>query len=259
MSVYNAALWAGEAVESVLAQTAPDFELIVVDDGSTDRTAEVLEGFKDPRLKVIRQSRQGLTCSLNRALRLATAPLVARMDADDVARPERFARQMAFLEARPEVGLLGTGCQEISVSGEILRTVIPPVDDVAIRRRLIRANPFVHATVMMRREALDAVGGYDERVPVAQDYHLWIRMSRITRMANLPEPLLRRRLTPGRVSSVRDTARLRAEVRVKLQALRSGAYPLWCGVFLLKPLCALALPPALRRLLRRSLMETHAG
>ncbi len=251
MAVHNGAPWVREAVESVLAQTASDLELIVIDDGSTDSTPELLSAIRDARLRVERQARAGLTRSLNRALRLASAPLVARMDADDVALPERFARQIDFLEKHPEVGLLGTGCHEISSSGEVLRTITPPADDPAIRRALIRENPFIHSSVVMRREALEAAGGYDEALPVAQDYDLWVRMSRVTRLANLPEPLVLRRLTLGRVSSARDTERLRAEVKVKLRALRSGAYPAWCAVYLVKPLLALAVPAGLRGLLRR--------
>lgn len=258
MAVHDGEAWIGEAVQSVLRQSFGEFELIIVDDGSTDGTGSILDGCSDPRLRVVRQPRAGLTPSLNRALRLATAPLIARMDADDVALPERFARQLAFLEAHPDVGLLGTGCHEIAPSGEVLRILTPLADDAAIRRALIRENPFVHSSVMMRREVLAAVGGYDETLPVAQDYDLWMRMSRITRMANLPEPLVLRRLTPGRVSSTRETERIRAEVKVKLRALRSGAYPLWCAVFLAKPALALALPGPLRRVLRAAASrESH--
>lgn len=250
MAVRNGERWVAEAIESVLRQASGDLEFIVVDDGSTDRTGAILDGYGDARLKVIHQPRRGLTYSLNHALRLTTAPLVARMDADDVALPDRFARQLAFLDAHPDVGLLGTGCREIAPTGEVLRTITPPADDAAIRRVLIRENPFIHSSIMMRREVLEAVGGYDETLPVAQDYDLWMRMSRITRMANLPEPLVLRRLTPGRVSSVRETERLKAEVRVKLRALGSGTYPLWCAVFVAKPLLGLAFPPILRQLVR---------
>jgi glycosyltransferase involved in cell wall biosynthesis len=241
----------GEAVESVLGQTFTNFEFIVVDDGSTDGTGTILDRCRDPRLTVVHQPRMGLTASLNHALRLATAPLVARMDADDVSLPDRFSRQVAFLDAHPEVGLLGTGCHEIAPSGEVLKTIIPPPDDPAIRRALIRRNPFVHSSVMMRRAALERVGGYDESLRVAQDYHLWMRLSRITRMANLRDPLVLRRLTPGMVSRARDTERLRTELRVKGRALRSGAYPAWCAIYLVKPLLALAIPARLRGILRR--------
>lgn len=250
MSVHNGEPWLREAVESVLVQTASDFELIVIDDGSTDGTPAALAAILDPRLHVERQEWRGLTQSLNRALRLANAPLLARMDADDVSLPERFERQLAFLDAHPDVGLLGTGCHEISAGGEILRTISPPGDDGAIRRALIQRNPFVHSSVMMRRATLERVGGYDEALRVAQDYDLWMRLSRVTRLANLAEPLVLRRLTPGRVSSARDTERLRTELRIKRQALRSGAYPARCAIYLVKPLLALAIPARLRGVLR---------
>ncbi len=253
MSVYNGERWLREAVESVLGQTLGDFELLVIDDGSTDGTLGILEHYRDPRLRVSRQPRAGLTISLNRGVRLTTAPLVARLDADDVALPERFVRQVAFLEAHPEAGLLGTGCHDVGPSGEIAATYRPPANHPEIRRALIRHNPFVHSSVMLRREALERAGFYDERLQVAQDYDLWVRMSRVTRLANLPEPLVLRRLSPGRVSRSRDTERLRTELRIKGRALRSGAYPVWCAVYLVKPLLALAVPVGLRGFLRRGL------
>ena len=254
MSVRNGAPWVREAVESVLAQTAPDLELIVIDDGSTDATPDLLTALRDPRLRVERQPPAGLTLALNRALKLARAPLLARLDADDLAVPDRVARQRTFLDSHPEVGLLGTGAREVDPSGREMGIVSPPVEDAAIRRALIRENPFVHSSVMMRRSALLRVGGgYDETLPVAQDYDLWMRMSRITRLANLSAPLVVRRLVAGRVSAERDAERLATEVRVRWRAVRSGTYPRWCAVFLLKPLAALVLPRPLRGLLRRRL------
>lgn len=259
MAVYNCDPWIAEAVTSVTRQTFADFELIVVDDGSTDQTAARLEQERDSRLKVIKQPRAGQTPALNRALGMATAPLLARMDGDDVALPERLARQAAFLKSHPEVGLLGTGGHEIEPSGAIVSTVVPPAEDKAIRRTLIRRNPFIHSSVMMRRAVLDAVGLYDERFAVAQDYDLWLRMSRVTRMANLPEPLVLRRLAPGRLSSARDTARLGDDMTVKLRALRRRDYPFWCAVFLAKPLVGLALPLPVRQLLRRQVSRWSSG
>lgn len=251
MAVYNGEAWVPEAVESVLGQTFADFEFIVVDDGSTDGTGAILDRRTDPRLRVVQQPRAGQTRALNRALGLAAAPLLARMDADDVALPERLAQQVAFLRAHSDVGLLGTGCHEISPVGEVTRTIRPPASDDAIRRALIRANPFIHSSVMFRRDALDAAGRYDEQFAVAQDYDLWLRMSRVTRMANLPEPLVLRRLAPGRLSSLRDTTRLRDELAAKWRAIRSRTYPAWCAVYLVKPLVALAVPAGLRGRLRR--------
>ncbi len=253
MSVRDGAPWVSEAVESVLAQTASDLELIVIDDGSTDATPDLLASIRDPRLRLARHEPRGLTRSLNRALSLARAPLLARLDADDLALPERLARQRAFLDSHPEVGLLGTAAREVDGAGHEVRIVSPPEEDAAIRRALIRQNPFVHSSVMMRRSVLARTGGYDETLSVAQDYDLWMRMSRTTRLANLSAPLVVRRLLPGRVSAARDAERLQTEARVRWRALRSGAYPWWCAVFLVKPLTALLLPGPLRGLLRRQL------
>jgi glycosyltransferase involved in cell wall biosynthesis len=195
---------------------------------------------------VLRQPRSGQTAALNRGLRAARAPLIARIDADDVALPGRLACQVAFLNAHPEVGLLGTAAREIAPDGAVVRTLVPPCDDDALRRALRRSNPFIHSSMLFRRALVDAVGAYDESFAVAQDYDLWLRMSRVTRLANLDEPLVLRRLAPGRLSSVRDTTRLRDEVVAKLRAVRTGTVPAWSAVFLAKPLASLMLPMRLR-------------
>lgn len=251
MAVRDGAPWVAEAVESVLSQTAPDLELIVIDDGSTDATPDLLGAIHDPRLRVHRRAAAGLTRSLCHALGLARAELIARLDADDLARPERLARQRAFLAAHPEVGLLGTAAVEVDAAGREVRVVQPPLDDATLRRLLIRRNPFVHSSVVFRRRLVERVGGYDESVPVAQDYDLWLRLSAVGRLANLAEPLVVRRLLPGRVTATRDDARLRAETWLRWRAVRAGAYPWWCAVFAARSAAALATPRPVRRALRR--------
>ena len=253
MAVRDGAPWVAEAAASVLGQTADDLELIVIDDGSRDATPDLLGAIRDPRLRVERRAAAGLTSSLNRALALARAPLVARLDADDVALPDRLARQRAFLAAHPDVGLLGGAAREVTATGEEVAVRIPPADDAALRAALIRGNPFVHSAVMTRRGLVERVGGYDESIPVAQDYDLWMRLARVTRLASLADVLVVRRLLPGRVSERRDSARLRAEARIRWRALRAGSYPWWCAVFVLRPAVALALPLPLRRSLRSAL------
>jgi glycosyltransferase involved in cell wall biosynthesis len=258
MSVHNGAPWVADAVRSALAQTLGGLECIVIDDGSTDGTAALLAGIADPRLRVAHWPRAGLTRSLNHAVGLARAMLLARLDADDLAAPERLARQVAFLEAHPDVGVLGTAAREVDAGGKDVRLIRPPTDDAGIRRALIRRNPFVHSSVVMRRQILEAAGGYDERLAVAQDYDLWMRLARITRLANLPEPLVVRRLLPGRVSAVRDTERLRAEAAIRWRAVRQGAYPRWCLIFCLRPFLASLLPSPLRRAARRALAGSNS-
>lgn len=251
LAVRDGAPWVGDAVRSILGQTLTELELVVVDDGSTDDTPQTLARFADARLRVARRTQLGLTRSLNEGVSLARAPLIARLDADDVAAPERLARQLAFLDAHPEIGLLGTGAIEIDATGREVGRVVPPAADADIRRALIRRNIFVHSSVVMRRQALASAGGYDATFPVAQDYDLWLRLARVTRLANLPDPLVTRRLLAGRVSATREADRLRAEARVRWRELRAGRYPPWCVLFALRPLLALVLPAAARQAWRR--------
>jgi glycosyltransferase involved in cell wall biosynthesis len=247
MGTYNAGAWLGAAVASVLGQTLADLELIVIDDGSTDDTPVVLAAISDPRLRVERQPRAGLTRALTRALGRARAPLLARLDADDVASPDRLERQLGYLAAHPEVGLLGTAAREVDVTGHARGLVRPPEDDRALRRLLIRRNPFVHSSIVMRRDLVERAGGYDATFPVAQDYDLWLRLAELTRLANLPDVLVTRRLVPERVSARRESERLRAEARARWRAVRRGGYPPWCAIFALRPMLARAMPPPIRR------------
>ena len=251
LAVRDGMPWIGEAVRSVLDQTLSDLELVVIDDGSTDDTPQTLASVVDARLRVARRAQLGLTRSLNEGVALARAPLIARLDADDVAAPERLARQVAFLDAHPEIGLLGTGAREVDATGREVSRLTPPATDAEIRCALIRRNVFVHSSVTMRRQALAGAGGYDATFPVAQDYDLWLRMARVTRLANLPEPLVTRRLLPDRVSARREADRLRAEARVRWRELRAGRYPAWCVVFAVRPTLALALPASARHAWRR--------
>src|SRR5439155_1280158 len=144
-------------------------------DCPTDTPRGILGGARDPRVRVEHQARAGLTRALNHALALARAPLAARLDADDLALPERLERQLTFLAAHVEVGLLGTGAREVDGGGREVAVIRPPADDGAPRRTLIRRNPYVLAAVVMRRAVVERAGGYDERLPVAQDYDLWMR------------------------------------------------------------------------------------
>src|SRR5262245_31250671 len=149
MSVRDGAPWVSDAVQSALDQRGVDLELIVIDDGSVDATPALLGAVRDPRLRVERRPPAGLTPSLNRAIALARAPLLARLDADDTALPDRLARQKGFLDAHPEVGLLGTGAREVDAQGRGMGVIIPATEDREIRRALIRRNPFVHSSMVI--------------------------------------------------------------------------------------------------------------
>ncbi len=201
MAVRNGERFVREAIASLYGQTYQDFELIVVDDGSTDGTPEILQQVKDSRTFIYRNAENlGLTKSLNKGLSLCRGDYVARMDADDVSAPERLAKQVAFLEGHPDIALVGTPYYHIDAQGMVAAQIDVPTGDDQIREALKEKNCFGHGTIMARRSALVACGGYDERFVWAQDYDLWLRMAEQHRLANLDEPLYYWRSTEACVS-----------------------------------------------------------
>jgi hypothetical protein len=169
-----------------------------VDDGSTDETREIVQAHPDPRIRLIENPRNvGLTRSLNRGLSAARGELIARQDADDVSEPRRLARQVAFLDAHPDVALLGTWYRKIAADGRLRHERRPPRDWTDLRWALLFYCPFVHSSVMFRKSAvLQHVGGYDESFEYGEDYALWQRVAAQLRAANLAEPLVRLRIHP---------------------------------------------------------------
>jgi glycosyltransferase involved in cell wall biosynthesis len=214
LPVHNGAAWLPEALASVHTQTLTEHELIVVDDGSTDATAAILAADRDPRLTVLTLPwRMGMTRALNHGLALCRPPYVARLDADDQMRADRLAVQRAYLDAHPEVGVVGSWSLLRGPDGtELIR---PAENPAAIRRALRTHNPIAHSTVMVRRCLLDRVGGYDEAYPVAQDFELWTRLAPITDLVNLPLALTLRRSHAQQVSARRPWARRWAQVRIR--------------------------------------------
>jgi glycosyltransferase involved in cell wall biosynthesis len=189
MPVYNDERFVGRAVESILAQTLTDLELIVVNDGSTDGTAAVLARCADPRLRTLHQRNAGVAKALNAAIDVSVAPCIARMDSDDIAVPERLEWQVAYLDAHPECGMVGSSCDLMNVDGSPLGETLVPVADAAIRRRMVWSNPFIHSSVMLRRDVFGAVGRYEEGCRW-EDYDLWWRVILRYRVANLPQKLI---------------------------------------------------------------------
>lgn len=200
MPVRNGEEFVREAVDSILAQTFADFELIVVDDVSSDRTPEILAAVRDPRLRVVRSDVPGgIAGSCNRAIALARGRYVARMDHDDVSLPRRFARQTAFLDAHPNVGICGTWVRMFSPGWHRDRKLEP--DAQRIRCSFLLFNVLSHPSVMMRRAVLDEHGlRYDETFESAEDYDLWTRTSWVSELRNVPDVLLLHRVHPTQIS-----------------------------------------------------------
>jgi GT2 family glycosyltransferase len=218
MSAYDAAPFVEDAVDSILAQTWADFEFVAVDDGSRDRTREILRGIEDPRLIVLEQPNGGLWAALNAGLRHARGELIARMDADDVSHPERLARQIQFLDRHPEVGLLGTAFYKVDRDGRIQLRAGFPCDDRSLKRQLTQESVFLHPTVVFRRRLLDRTGPY--RRHEAEDYDLWLRMSERSAVANLEAPLHRLRRTGETRVAVYEREIVESAAEVRRQALQ---------------------------------------
>lgn len=208
MPVHDAERFVGEAIRSMLEQTFTDFELIVVNDGSTDGSQGIISSFHDPRVRLINQANQGIGAALNNGIAAARCELIARMDADDVSAPDRLAKQAEFLQAHPHIGILGTWATIEDIAGVSKGCLEHPTDDARIRYALLFDTPFVHPSVMFRRSVFLEDVGYSSAPGVFEDFELWSRMIRRTQGANLPEHLLRYRLVPGsfshRVSSRHD-------------------------------------------------------
>lgn len=200
MPIHNGEAFVAGAVESILGQTFRDFEFLIIDDGSTDRSVAIIDGYGDSRIRLVRNERRiELIRTLNRGLGLASGKYVARMDADDISLPERLEKQIAFLEAYPEVGACGTwvatmGDRDAEVWGY-------PESSGEIRCRLLFDAALAHPSICMRREAFARHAlRYDEAYPSAEDYQLWRTASEKFPLANIGEVLLRHRIHSESVS-----------------------------------------------------------
>jgi glycosyltransferase involved in cell wall biosynthesis len=202
MSVYNGERWLAETLASLRMQTFTDFEIVAIDDGSSDGSKAILEAAaaSDHRYRIISQENRGLVAALNLGLKEARAPLVARIDADDIAEPERLERQVGFMNAHPEVVALGSAIRVIDASGRFLRTQSYPLGPSAVAKSMQLGSALAHPAVMMRREAVLGVGGYREAFRHAEDYDLWLRLGDRHDLDNLSQPLLRYREHGGSVS-----------------------------------------------------------
>ena len=225
LPVYNCEEYLGEAIESILSQTFASFEFIIIDDGSKDRSAEVMKEFQDERIRIVQQSNQGLAATLNRGIALARGQYIARQDQDDLSYPERLARQVAHMEAHPDCVLLGTWAQILEVDRPVDRFHRHPVDEAELRYLMLFNNPFVHSSVMLRKQAVQQVGGYTtdpERQP-PEDFELWSRLSRVGQVANIGEVLLAYREIPGSMSRVGPSPFRRRLITICAENLAAAA------------------------------------
>src|SRR6266550_2540948 len=212
MSTYDAGPYLRPALDSILAQTVADWRLVAVDDGSSDGTRDALREYgSDERVRVeLFEENRGQTAALNHGLSLVETEWVARLDQDDLARPERIERQHEYLRANPGVVAVGSWCDFVDDSGEKVGEFRPPADPDAVLRQLyssLEHNPLAHSAMTYGADDARAAGGYPSDLSYAQDTALWLRLAERGRIANVPEPLVQIRTHEGQTSGNPETNR----------------------------------------------------
>lgn len=225
ISVFNSGAFLKPALDSILQQTLKNVEYIIIDDGSTDGSGELILQYAahDERIRCVSHAvSRGLPTSLNEAIELATGKFIARMDSDDVALPERLEKQVTFLEAHPEIGIIGTWAREINEHGVLGRAYTPPTEQALILWRACFANPFLHPTVMVRAKVFKA-HKYNETFNKSQDFELWSRLLFQEGIipANLPEILLRYRRHSASLTKTKKPAELERSARIPLENIKT--------------------------------------
>ena len=237
MPAYNAETYIAEAIDSILHQTFPDFELIIINDHSQDRTAQIIRSCQDPRILYLENGENlGVAKALNRGLAAARGEYIARMDADDISLPERLEKQAAFLDAHPQTAVVAGAVELFGSQTGIRRFSQTPEK---LRVDLLCGCCFAHPSVMMRRETVLSLGGYDPAFEGAEDYHLWARIAQRYPLASLPDPVLRYRIHPAQVTQTQASEKTAGLIR-KIQAMQFRALGLEVSGETLPPL---ACPP----------------
>lgn len=203
MAVFNAAEFLKEAVDSIVNQTMKDWELIAIDDCSTDDSLAILRSYSDPRIKIIEnEMNSGPAITRNKGLKLATGEFIAVMDADDVSSSKRFELQINYLLSSPGIDIVGSWANAINNKGDYLFQIQTPTNPNELRTRLLFENSLVHSSVMLRREIVLKYNlFYDEYFMYAQDFELFTRASRFVNLANIPDVLVYYRYSPNHIST----------------------------------------------------------
>ncbi|MGA1868152.1 MAG: glycosyltransferase [bacterium] len=203
MPVYNGARFLYEAIESILNQSFEDFDFLIINDASTDRSADIINSYRDPRIRVIHNhTNLKIAATLNKGIKLAFGEYIARMDCDDISLPQRLEKQFNFMENNPEIDILGTNLIRIDEDGHVFdkQPQLYPTSPGIIRWMIFFRCCIQHPTVMMRKRIFQELGGYNPDIFHVEDYDLWLRASFTCKMANLPDKLIMYRIHNENIS-----------------------------------------------------------
>ena len=257
MSVFNGETLLAKSTDSILGQSFEDFEFIIVNDGSTDKTLETICQYQNDsdKILVIDQENIGLTKSLNRAISLARGKYIARQDADDISLPERFKKQCKFLENNHGYFLVGCRHNVVGESDEVpCEPEMPvPIEDCSIKSTINKYNPFIHSFVMFRNDLSKLGYFYDTDYKYSQDYELWTRVRKYYKMHNLAETLGLSRQWPGMISEENMKSQRRYVLKFKKNLILHSFFDLGFWHYLLKDISVVYLPRSCRRLYRKIL------
>lgn len=219
MPSFNAGAFLKIAVESILNQTFTDFELIIIDDGSTDDSFDPIRRIEDDRIKLVRnEHNMGLIATRNMAVSYARAPLLACLDADDLAMPSRLERQVETFRVTPGLAVLGSSAYLIDSKGREFDAIDVPTSSEEIRREILRGNKIIHSSVMMRTSVVKEFDGYPKEFSLAEDYALWVRIIESHKVMNLPERLIKYRVHKGQVSYEKLQTMWQMTTQIRTQA-----------------------------------------
>ena len=219
MTAYNTEKFIEAAIQSVLEQTFTDFEFIIINDGSTDRTKEMIDSFNDPRIILINQTNKGIAEALNNGLKIAKSNLIARFDADDICYADRLEKQYNFLLNNPEYIIVGSSADYIDEDGDYVFTYHSPVTNEKIQSLKNNTCPLIHSSVLYRKDIIADHGGYSIYAHNFEDHFLWITILNKGKAFNFYEPLIKVRLNPASVT-IDDQWRTKKFRRIKKNALR---------------------------------------
>ena len=192
MPAFNREKFIAESIRSVLNQSFKDFELIVIDDGSTDKTLQIANTFlEDPRIRIVRnQKNLGIAKTRNKALELARGRFIAPLDSDDIwLDREKLRKQVEFLEENPDYAMLGGGIMHIDVDSKPIKKVLFPIYDSLIRNIVLQYNPFAQSSLLYRKSAALECGGYSTEYKICDDYDLWLKIGTKHKFTNIPQVL----------------------------------------------------------------------
>jgi glycosyltransferase involved in cell wall biosynthesis len=219
MPVFNGEKYLRQAIDSILTQTFQDFEFIIINDGSIDKTGEILQEF-GTRAAVHNRGKNGLVKSLNFGIELARGKYIARMDADDIAFPRRLEKQVDFLDKHDDIGLLGSSAILIDQNGYKLRPIGASCSDIEIRWNILLNSPILHSSAMFRREFFSHnLLRYEETYKAAEDYDLWRKFLYLSKASNLPEPLIYYRVHQSNVTNQNRQIQIQNHIKISAEII----------------------------------------